>query len=213
MQRDINIAIMNETALVLRRLGLCTREVLTAARSKWNFLDFRPGLVGGNCLSVASNYFRYVAQSVGLDTPVIATARTTNESVPALVAREFCEALLKIGVPAADARALILGYTYKRNSSDASGTAVSTLAQFLTRAGMTVEIFDPRANTFDATDDAKTSIVRSLKRDFYHGVIFAVDHDELRQISIDFVELFCLRPCVIFDLQGAYPDNRVTFSL
>jgi UDP-N-acetyl-D-galactosamine dehydrogenase len=210
VQRDLNIALMNELSLLFHRLGLDTHEVLAAARTKWNFLPFEPGLVGGHCIPVDPYYLTHKAQEVGYIPDVILAGRRTNDSMGSYIARETVRLLIRAGRVVRGASVLILGLTFKENVKDTRNTRVVDIAEELAAHDIAVTVYDPLVGgddvphlNFQRSDDPFAGSER------YDAVILAVPHAAFRERPAgEFAGL--LRsdggPGVFVDVRGAVPE-------
>lgn len=195
-QRDINIAFVNELAMIFDRMDIDTHEVLKAARTKWNFLDFRPGLVGGHCIGVDPYYLAYKAVEVGHNPKIILSGRDVNESVGPYIARSLVKGMMHQGAGETP-KVLILGCTFKENCPDTRNSKVNDIIDELLEFNCTVQIFDPQ-------------IHRGFEKGDYDGIVVAVAHDEFK--SFDWASLKGERT-VLFDVKGIVPDEFVDIRL
>lgn len=211
-QRDLNIALVNELALIFERLGLDTGEVLAAAATKWNFLPFQPGLVGGHCIGVDSYYLTYKAQEVGYQPDIILAGRRINDAMAQHVAKRVADLLRAQGSAPSTARVLVLGLAFKENTSDIRNTKVADLVTALAQEGARVDVHDPRV----APDEA-TSIGIALQAEpppaTYDAVIVAVAHDEFKNLGAERIRAFGKPDCVLFDIKHVLPREAVTARL
>lgn len=208
-QRDVNISFMNELALIFDRMNIDTTEVLEAAATKWNFLPYKPGLVGGHCIGVDPYYLAYKAESLGYYPQVILSGRRVNDHMGVFVANKLIKLLIKKGHKIEGSRVLILGITFKENCPDTRNTRVVDVVSELTDFGMNVDVYDPWA----APDEvAKTYGIRLTERPAgkYEAVVLAVAHDKFA--TLDFAE-FTHAHSVIFDLKATLPKNAVDARL
>lgn len=180
-QRDVNISFVNELALLFDRLGLNVHEVLAAAATKWNFLPFRPGLVGGHCISVDPYYLLHKAEEVGYTPQVIASGRRVNDSIPQFLAGKLAKRLLRLGHALPGARVLVLGVTYKENCPDVRNSRVADLCRELAEWGVDVHVHDPRANPADVT--AAYGLTLCEPSGTYQAVLRAVNHTEFSAVD------------------------------
>lgn len=186
-QRDVNISFVNELALIFDRLGIDTNEVIEAAGSKWNFLKYRPGLVGGHCISVDPYYLAYKAEQVGYHPAVILSGRRVNDGMGAFVANKLVKLMIGKGLPVKEARVLILGITFKENCPDIRNTKIVDIRKELLEFGCIVDIADPWANSEEVKDEYGFSLLSSseMNLDNYSGIILGVAHDEFKNLSIE----------------------------
>ncbi len=202
-QRDINIAFVNEIAMICGRLGLSTQDVLAAARTKWNFLDFSPGLVGGHCVAVDPYYLAQCAQDAGHEPEIILAGRRINDQMPLWIA-ERLDALL----PRA-ARVLVLGLTFKENVPDLRNTRVIDLIKALQRAGHDVTVHDPLADPAEANAHYGIALTKGFPQENFDCLLGAVAHQEFRTLDTDFLAARLLPDGLLADLRNIWRD-RVT---
>ena len=208
-QRDINIAFVNELSKIFNRLGIDTLEVLEAAGTKWNFLPFRPGLVGGHCIGVDPYYLKHAAQVVGVHPELIGAARRINDSLHEFAARKLIKQLIKSGHPVSGARILLLGYTFKENCPDIRNTRVSNLIDELLDYGCTVEICDPWVR--GALSEPYSDMLRStddLLKERYNAIVLAVPHREFLDLGIAELHSYGVENSVFFDFKGCFNEAR-----
>ncbi|NUS61714.1 MAG: nucleotide sugar dehydrogenase, partial [Lysobacter sp.] len=184
-QRDVNIALVNEFALIFHRLGIDTTEVIEAARTKWNFLPFRPGLVGGHCIGVDPYYLIQKAQAHGYYPDILLACRRINDAMGQHIAAELVKLMVQRGNTVAGARILLLGLTFKENCPDLRNTRVVELAQELQDYKATVEIHDPWADRSEALQEYGISLVEVPEEGAYDAVVIAVAHDEFKALGVD----------------------------
>ncbi|MGB3849359.1 MAG: nucleotide sugar dehydrogenase [Tunicatimonas sp.] len=181
-QRDINIAFANELALIFDRMNIDTQEVLAAAGTKWNFLPFRPGLVGGHCISVDPFYLTYKAESVGYHPEVILSGRRINDNMGIFVASKLVKLLSQKGSTIHGARVLVLGITFKENCPDIRNSRVIDIIRELQSFGITVEVYDPLADREEVQHEYGLTLVEAPQSD-YDGVVLAVGHTEFKELD------------------------------
>ncbi|WP_372013280.1 nucleotide sugar dehydrogenase [Pseudoxanthomonas sp. 10H] len=208
IQRDVNIALVNELALVFDRLRIDTADVLEAAGTKWNFLPFRPGLVGGHCIGVDPYYLLHKSESVGYHPELIHTAREVNERVAAHVAGRVLAMLSARGVVARDARILVLGVTFKENCPDLRNSRALDLARQLGGTGAEVEACDPWA---DAGEVARhgVALVEAPREGSYDAVVLAVAHEAFRHYDAAQVRALGRGGAVVYDVKSVWPRDAV----
>lgn len=201
-QRDVNIALINELAIVFNRLGIDTQDVLTAAGTKWNFLRFQPGLVGGHCIGVDPYYLTHKAQEIGYHPEVILAGRRLNDSMGEYVATQLLRAMIGQGIDLRGARVLVLGLTFKENTPDLRNTRVVDIVSELSTYGMRVDVHDPWVDADEALLEYNIEVV-TPEPDTYDAVILAVGHDEFRSLGADGVRTFGKRDGhVLYDLKS-----------
>jgi len=184
-QRDINIAFVNELAIIFNKLGIDTKEVLKAAATKWNFLDFRPGLVGGHCIGVDPYYLTYKSLQVGYSPEVILSGRRLNDNMPIYVANQFIKLVVNKGFAIKKLKVLILGITFKENCPDIRNSKVIDIYRELKEFGCEVSVADYWADPVEVKQDFDITLIQ--KEDFagYAGIILAVAHDKYKKIQFD----------------------------
>jgi len=202
-QRDVNIALINEFALIFHRLGIDTHEVLAAAGSKWNFLPFQPGLVGGHCIGVDPYYLIQKAQSVGYYPDILLVCRRINDAMGQHVAAEVVKLLIRKGHAVAKARVLVLGFTFKENCPDLRNTRVIDLVRELQAFETQVDIYDPHANRAEAQHEYGVNLLAALPEPGqYDALVIAVAHDEFKQLGIAGLRSMASDRAVIYDIKG-----------
>lgn len=189
-QRDVNIALMNELAILFNRLGIDTEDVLRAAGTKWNFLPFRPGLVGGHCIGVDPYYLTHKAQAVGYHPEIILAGRRLNDSMGAYVAAQFVKGLAKQGLPVRGAHVLVLGLTFKENTPDLRNSRVIDVIRELEDYDIAVDVFDPWVDPAHALAEYGVRPIAQPEAGAYDGIIIAVAHREFRAMGVDGVRSF-----------------------
>ena len=201
-QRDVNIALINELAVLFNQLGLNTQEVLQAAGTKWNFLPFRPGLVGGHCIGVDPYYLTYKAQQVGHHPEVILAGRRINDAMGAYVADQFILAMARRGLPLTGARVLVLGLAFKENCPDLRNTRVVDIVAKLADFGLQVDVCDPWVDAGEAKAEYGLDLVEldAVVPGIYSGAILAVQHEQYRDVGPRLREL--VGEGVVYDVKG-----------
>ncbi|PIE60316.1 MAG: Vi polysaccharide biosynthesis protein VipA/TviB [Desulfobulbus propionicus] len=212
-QRDVNIALINELALIFSKLGIDTLEVLKAAGTKWNFLPFRPGLVGGHCIGVDPYYLTHKAQEVGYHPEMILAGRRLNDNMGKYIASEVVKLMLKKRIHVANARILLLGLTFKENCPDLRNTRVIDIINELESYGAQVDVHDPWADQQEAKKRYGVSMVEQLQPDSYDALVLAVAHQQFTEMSGEDVQGICHLNSVIFDVKHALPQDIVDGSL
>lgn len=208
-QRDINIAFVNELAVIFEKIGIDTSEVLEAADTKWNFLNFRPGLVGGHCIGVDPYYLTQKAESVGYHPEVILSGRKINDSIGEYIAQRVIKLLGSKKKLGHTTRAMILGITFKENCQDIRNTRVIDIYEELKAYGVEVDVYDPNANAEEVLNEYGIKLAESISLD-YEAIILAVAHDQF--LDLDW-ETFKLKTPIIFDVKSVlkreYVDGRL----
>ncbi len=208
-QRDVNIALINELALIFNRLGIDTEEVLLAAGSKWNFLPFRPGLVGGHCIGVDPYYLTHKAQAVGYHPEMILAGRRINDNMGNYVAQQIAQLMIQRRIQVRDARVLMLGLTFKENCPDVRNTKIVDVVRELQKFGAKVDVYDPWADADAAEHEYGLRPVKKLKTGFYDAVIVGVAHNEFRKLGIDKVRALGKKNHVLYDIKYVFPTSAV----
>jgi UDP-N-acetyl-D-galactosamine dehydrogenase len=210
-QRDVNISFINELALIFDRIGIDTNDVLDAAGTKWNFLKYKPGLVGGHCIGVDPYYLAHKAESLGYHPEVILSGRRVNDNMGMFVANKVVKLLIKKGHKIAGARALILGITFKENCPDIRNTKAVDIFHELKQFEMEVDIYDPWANAEEVKNEYNLEMLRTLNaKDIYEAIIIAVAHNEF--LNFDYAKLKLFNG-VIFDTKACLSREIVDARL
>ncbi len=208
-QRDVNIALINELALIFNRLGIDTEEVLNAAGSKWNFLPFRPGLVGGHCIGVDPYYLTHKAQEAGYHAEMILAGRRINDNMALYVTGQITRLMASKRIHVKGARALVLGITFKENCPDIRNSKVVDVVRELQQHGAQVEIHDPWASQVDCRQEYGLKLVRAPKRGHYDVAIVAVAHQQFRELGSRGVRRLCKTNHVVYDIKHVFPAAEV----
>lgn len=208
-QRDVNISFVNELALIFDKMGIDTSEVLEAAGTKWNFLPFKPGLVGGHCIGVDPYYLLHKSESLGYYPQVILSGRRVNDNMGIFVANKLIKLLIKKGHKIEGSKVLILGITFKENCPDIRNSRVIDVYQELKEFGVQVEVYDPWASKHEVKEEYGITLLDTLE-DKYDGILLAVSHDEYKELNL---ENFKNANAVIFDIKGIYDKNTVDARL
>lgn len=189
-QRDVNIALINELALLFNRMGIDTEEVLKAAGTKWNFLHFRPGLVGGHCIGVDPYYLTYKAQEVGYTPEIILAGRRLNDSMGTYVANSLLRAMTKKGISLPGSRVLILGLTFKENTPDLRNTRIIDIVRELEDVGIAVTVTDPWASAEEARAEYGLDLVAEPPHGEFDAIVLAVAHEQYRSLGEEGVRAY-----------------------
>lgn len=209
IQRDVNIALVNELAILFHRLGLDTGEVLAAAGTKWNFLPFRPGLVGGHCIGVDPYYLTHKAREIGYHPEMILAGRRINDSMGEHVAQRIIKLLARRGGSLCNARVLILGVTFKEDCADIRNTRVMDITRELRDYGLEVVLYDPLADPVEVLAEYGETLLAALPDGTFDAVVLAVAHKEFRELSVDAVRALAGPAGVVFDVKSVWPRNVV----
>ncbi|HIF9179498.1 TPA: Vi polysaccharide biosynthesis UDP-N-acetylglucosamine C-6 dehydrogenase TviB [Photobacterium damselae] len=200
-QRDLNIALINELAVIFNKLGIDTEEVLKAAGTKWNFLPFRPGLVGGHCIGVDPYYLTHKAQAIGYHPEVILAGRRINDNMGAYVVSQLVKAMLQKSIPVKGADVLIMGLTFKENCPDLRNTRVVDIIAELGEYNMNVDIYDPWICPKEAQHEYNVDVLTDKPNKQYDAVIVAVAHNQFKVMSIEEYQALTKQNSVIYDLK------------
>lgn len=198
-QRDINIAFVNELSKIFNKMGIDTQDVLAAAGTKWNFLPFKPGLVGGHCIGVDPYYLAQAAQRYGYNPEIILAGRRMNDGMGAYVANQVVKLMLKKGIQVLDSEVLILGFTFKENCPDVRNTKVIDIVKELQDYDVKVTIYDPWANPTEVNHEYGVMVLNELPEKMFDGVVLAVAHDEFKKLDLSPV---VNGKSVVFDVKG-----------
>jgi len=212
-QRDLNIALVNELALIFHKLGIDTLEVLEAAGTKWNFLPFRPGLVGGHCISVDPYYLTYRAQQAGYYPEVILSGRRVNNSIGAFVAESVIKMMTKRKVHVVDSKVLIMGLTFKENCPDLRNTGVIDIIEELQTFNTHVDIYDPWADAAEAHHEYGVSLIDAPIPGTYDAIIICVGHDKFKELGAEGIRALGKPGNVLFDVKHILPKSAVDARL
>ena len=208
-QRDLNIALINELALIFHKLGIDTSEVLAAAGTKWNFLPFRPGLVGGHCIGVDPYYLTHKAQQIGYHPEVILSGRRINDGMGAHVAERVIKLMVKRRIHAAEANVLVLGLAFKENCPDLRNTRVIDMINEFRSYHASVDVYDPWASTEEAQHEYGLELINELKADHYDAIVLAVGHRQFMDMGAERIRALGKPHCVLFDVQQILPRDAV----
>ena len=202
-QRDVNIALMNELSIIFNKMGINTYDVLEAAGTKWNFIRFQPGLVGGHCIGVDPYYLTYKAQELGYHAQVINSGRYVNDSMGFYVAKQTVKKIIALGKDVSKSKVLVLGATFKENVEDIRNSKVADVVKELISYGVTVEVSDPRANSSELKHEYGFELTKNIGND-YDAVIIAVNHSEYKNFDETWFSKVLGKDGLIIDIKGIY---------
>ncbi len=208
-QRDVNIALINELSLIFNKLGINTLEVLKAAETKWNFLPFRPGLVGGHCIGVDPYYLTHKAQEVGYQPDMILAGRRINDQMGRHIAANVIKLMAKKGIDTSKAKILLLGLTFKENCPDLRNTKVIDIISELQDYGIEVDVHDPWVTSEAAHKEYGISLQASLVPNTYDGIVIAVAHRQFAAMTASDLRRLCREKSIIFDVKNIRPVHEV----
>tara|TARA_B100001093_G_C26856697_1_gene1027769 strand:- start:2519 stop:3787 length:1269 start_codon:yes stop_codon:yes gene_type:complete len=208
-QRDVNIALINELAIIFNKLDIDTESVLEAARTKWNFLPFVPGLVGGHCIGVDPYYLTTKALQVGYHPEMILAGRRINDNMGSYLADQVAKLMIKKGINLLNSNILVMGLTFKENSTDLRNTGVASMIAEFKSFHCKVDVYDPKADKREALEEYNIELVNQPTKGKYHGIVFAVAHDEFKQLSIETVKSFAAKKHLIYDAKLLFEEDEV----
>ena len=200
-QRDVNIALINELALIFNKMGIDTEAVLQAAGTKWNFLPFRPGLVGGHCIGVDPYYLTHKAQAIGYNPEIILAGRRLNDGMGAYVVTQLVKAMLKKRIQVEDAKVLILGLSFKENCPDIRNTRIIDIINELQEYHVNVDVYDPWVDATEAEHEYGISPIQTLEDNTYDAVILAVAHNQFKEMGAEKIRALGKPAHVLYDLK------------
>ncbi|MBJ2318363.1 MULTISPECIES: Vi polysaccharide biosynthesis UDP-N-acetylglucosamine C-6 dehydrogenase TviB [unclassified Pseudomonas] len=200
-QRDLNIALINELAIIFNKMGIDTEAVLQAAGTKWNFLPFRPGLVGGHCIGVDPYYLTHKAQSIGYHPEIILAGRRLNDGMGAYVVSQLVKAMLKERIHVDGARVLIMGLTFKENCPDLRNTRIVDIVKELSEYNIEVDVYDPWVNASEAEHEYGITPVYELETEKYDAIVLAVAHTQFRELGAKSIRSYGKSKHVLYDLK------------
>ncbi|MDF2999587.1 MAG: nucleotide sugar dehydrogenase [Xanthobacteraceae bacterium] len=212
-QRDLNIALINELAIIFNRMGIDTEAVLKAAETKWNFLPFRPGLVGGHCIGVDPYYLTHKAQTVGYHPEIILAGRRLNDGMGAYVAAQLVKAMLKRRIQVEGARVLVMGLTFKENCPDLRNTRVVDVVRELKEFGVEVDVHDPWVSADEARHEYGIAVIAEPEAASYDGIVLAVAHETFRSMGADAIRAYGKPEHVLYDLKYILPRGEAGLRL
>ena len=208
-QRDVNIALINELALIFNRLGIDTEEVLVAAGTKWNFLPFRPGLVGGHCIGVDPYYLTHKAQEVGYHPEMILAGRRINDNMAIYVAERVAQLMIRKRIHVKGARILMMGLTFKENCPDLRNSKVVDVVKELTGYGAKVDVYDPWVDSSEAEHEYGIRPIRKPAAGKYDAIVMGVAHQQFRELGLAAIRSFAKNPHVLYDIKHVFKAREV----
>jgi len=212
-QRDLNIALINELAMIFNKMGIDTEAVLQAAGSKWNFLPFRPGLVGGHCIGVDPYYLTHKAQAIGYHPEIILAGRRLNDGMGAYVVSQLVKAMLKKRIHVEGARVLVMGLAFKENCPDLRNTRVIDIVKELAEYNIEVDVYDPWVSAAEAQHEYGIEPIEQPKPGQYDGVILAVGHDQFKALGATGIRALAKPAGVVYDLKYILSANESDIRL
>lgn len=212
-QRDVNIALINEFARIFNRLGIDTEAVLTAAGTKWNFLPFRPGLVGGHCIGVDPYYLTHKAQSIGYYPEIILAGRRINDSMGSYVVAQLVKAMTRQRIHVEGARVLVMGFSFKENCPDLRNTRVVDVVRELEEYHVQVDVYDPWIDKQEAMDEHRIHPIQAPEKGVYDAIILAVAHREFIEMGSETIRALGRTEHVLYDLKYIFPVEQTDLRL
>ena len=212
-QRDVNIALINELTIIFNKMGIDTEAVLQAAGTKWNFLPFRPGLVGGHCIGVDPYYLTHKAQSIGYHPEIILAGRRLNDSMGAYVVTQLVKAMIQKKIQVQGAKVLVLGLSFKENCPDIRNTKIIDIVNELNEYHMDVDVYDPWVDTEEAVHEYAITPVQSVNKDTYDAVILAVAHEKFKQMGAEEIRKLGKVDHVLYDLKYVFAQHESDIRL
>lgn len=212
-QRDLNIALINELAMIFNKMGIDTEAVLQAAGSKWNFLPFRPGLVGGHCIGVDPYYLTHKAQTIGYHPEIILAGRRLNDGMGAYVVSQLVKAMLKKRIHVEGARVLVMGLAFKENCPDLRNTRVIDIVKELAEYNIEVDVYDPWVSEAEAQHEYGIEPIEQPKPGQYDGVILAVGHNQFKELGAKGIRALAKPAGVVYDLKYILSSNESDIRL
>lgn len=212
-QRDLNIALINELAIIFEKLGIDSEEVLLAAGTKWNFLPFRPGLVGGHCISVDPYYLTHKAEEIGYHPEVILAGRRINDGMGSYIAERVIKLLTRRRIHIVGSKILVMGISFKENCPDLRNTRVVDVIQSLQEFNSEVEIYDPWVDKEEAFEEYGVTLIDEPNTGAYDAVIVAVAHDSFKELGTETIRSYGKKDCVVFDVKYSLDTHPDVFRL
>ncbi|MBE0407085.1 Vi polysaccharide biosynthesis UDP-N-acetylglucosamine C-6 dehydrogenase TviB [Psychrobacter sp. AOP22-C1-22] len=212
-QRDVNIALINELAVIFNKMGIDTQAVLEAAGTKWNFLPFRPGLVGGHCIGVDPYYLTHKAQAIGYNPEIILAGRRLNDSMGEYVVTQLVKTMIKKRIQVEGARVLVLGLSFKENCPDVRNTKVIDIVHELQEYNIDVDVYDPWVDKAEAKREYNVTPISKPAINNYDGIILAVAHNEFIELGVEQIRAFGKNEHVLYDLKYAFTKEATDIRL
>ncbi len=212
-QRDVNIALINELALIFNKLDIDTEDVLKAAGTKWNFLPFRPGLVGGHCIGVDPYYLTHKAQAIGYHPEIILAGRRLNDSMGAYVVTQLVKGMIKKKIQVEGSKVLVLGLSFKENCPDIRNTKVIDIVKELQEYHMDVEIYDPWVDVQEAKSEYDITPLQHLEQNSYDAIILAVGHNQFKEMMAHNIRLLGKKEHILYDLKYVFSRSESDIRL
>ena len=212
-QRDINIALINELSIIFRKMNLDFNSIINAAKTKWNFVSFKPGLVGGHCIGVDPYYLTYKAQQIGYRPQIILSGRKLNDNMSKYVVNQFLKSLLKRRKKILSSKIIIMGVSFKENCSDFRNSKIIDIYKILKNNKLNVDLYDPIVNKKDFFQLHKIKLVQKIKENFYDSAIIAVAHKEIKKMGINKIRKILRKNSFVFDIKGIFETDKTDLRL
>ena len=212
-QRDLNIALVNELAIIFNKLNIDTQSVLEAAKTKWNFLPFYPGLVGGHCIGVDPYYLTFKAEQIGYSPKIILAGRKLNDNMGAYVVSQLKTEMRKKSIDIKKSKVLIMGLTFKENCPDLRNSGAVNIIKELKKNNCKFDLYDPWANNFEVKKIYKTKPKKKLIQNTYDAILLTVAHHEFKKMNFENLIKLCKKNHIIYDLKYIYSVNQTSFRL
>ena len=212
-QRDLNIALLNELSLIFNKLKINTSEVISAAKTKWNFIPFLPGLVGGHCIGVDPYYLTFKAEKLGHKPKIILAGRNLNNNMSSYVVSQFINHLKKNDIKVKNAKILILGLTFKENCPDLRNSRIKDIFDKLKNKNCKIDLYDPLAEQKEIKSLYKKKKISKFSKNTYDGIIISVGHNQFKKMGIRYIKSLCKNNHVIFDLKSLFNKKFSNFQL
>ena len=212
-QRDVNVALINEFAIIFNKLNLDTYSVLDAASTKWNFLPFKPGLVGGHCIGVDPYYLAYKAKKVGHNPEMIISGRRINDRMALYIVDRVTKVMKEKLINITNSNVLIMGLTFKENCPDIRNTKVIDIITNLKKLNINIDVYDPIADKNTVFNEYNFKLIDKPIKNKYDTVIIAVAHNQFKSIKFKYLLEFCKQNSIIFDIKNVFPNNKKTIKL
>ncbi len=211
-QRDLNIALMNELSIIFRMMNIDTYEVIDAASTKWNFIKFHPGLVGGHCIGVDPYYLTFKSKQLGYEPKIISAGRKLNDDMGNYVSKSMIAEMEKKIGSKKKYHILILGYTFKENCNDYRNTKVADIYNYFSELLHSVEVYDPKIDFRKCDDLKEINFIKKIKKK-YDGIIIAVPHKEFKKMGIKKIKSYCKSKHVVFDVKNLFHEQEIDLKL
>ena len=211
-QRDLNIAFVNELSIIFNKLGINTKKVLDAASTKWNFLNFKPGLVGGHCIGVDPYYLAYRSKQAGYNPKIILSGRNVNNFMPKFIFKEFIKNMKNKNIKVQNSKVLIMGITFKENCSDIRNSKSIEIYDLLLKKNINIQVFDPLANISELENNFNINTISFPKINYYDSILILVPHSKIKKLGKKKILSFTKKKSIIYDIKNTFFDKSF-FSL